>query len=133
MTPVEFIAQLNELRRRVRRVFLVGAGVVVLVDLWIILYVLQLYPLAVQSDDALVAHSIGALACLPALVALLLVVRRTVDKYAPLCRTCGTKALWSKRSEILTTGHCPSCLAAFFTVPPRPQARTSTAPTPPAS
>jgi hypothetical protein len=127
MTPVEFIAQLNELRRRVRRVFLVGGGLVVLVDVAIILYVLQLYPLVAQSDDALVARSIGLAACLLALVALFLVFRRTVDKYAPVCRTCGTKAMWKKRSEILTTGHCPSCLAAFFTVP----ARTSKAAIPP--
>jgi hypothetical protein len=127
MTPVEFIAQLNELRRRIRRVFLVGGALVVLVDVAIILYVLQLYPLAVQTDDALVARSIGLAACLLALVALFLVLRRTVNKYAPVCRTCGTKAMWKKRSEILTTGHCPSCLAAFFTVP----ARTPTAAIPP--
>ena len=133
MTPVEFIAQLNELQRRIRRVCLVGGGMVVLVDLAIILYVLRQYPLAVRSDDALVAHSIGAVACVLALIALLLVVRRTVDKYAPVCRTCGTKALWNKRSEILTTQHCPSCLAAFFTIPARPQAKTSIPSTPLAS
>jgi hypothetical protein len=129
MTPVEFIAQLNELRRRVRRVFLVGGGLVVLVDVAIILYVLQLYPLAVQTDDALVARSIGLAACLAALVALFLVLRRTVNKYAPVCRTCGRKAMWKKRSEILTTGHCPSCLAAFFTVPARTP-RAAIPPTP---
>jgi hypothetical protein len=123
MTPVEFIAQLNELRRRVRRVFFVGAALVVLLDLAIVLYALQLYPLSVRSDDALVAHSIGLVACLPGLLVLLVVLRRTVNKYAPVCRTCGTKAMWKKRSEILTTGHCPSCLAAFFTVPARQPAK----------
>jgi hypothetical protein len=133
MTPVEFIAQLNELRRRVRRVLLVGAGLVVLVDLAIILYVLQLYPLAVRSDEALVAHSIGLVACLPAIVALFLVLRRTINKHAPVCRTCGRKAMWGKRSEILTTGHCPSCLAAFFTVPVRVPKEAEIPPTPLAS
>jgi hypothetical protein len=120
MTPVEFIAQLNELRRRVRLVFLVGGGLVVLVDSAIVLYGLEFYPLAERTEEALVAHSLGLVACLAALVAFVLVLRRTINKHAPVCRTCGKSAMWGKRSEILTTGHCPSCHAAFFTVPARP-------------
>ncbi len=133
MTPVEFIAQLKELRRRVRRLFFVGGGIVLLVDLALLLYLFQLYPLQVHSHDALVAYSIGFAACCPALAAFYLLLRRTVNKYAPVCRTCGTKALWKKRAEIVTTGHCPACHAAFFSVPPRQPVKTSTAPATPAS
>jgi len=119
MTPVEFISQLKELKRRVRLVLVVGGGLVALIDLAIVLYVLEIYPVAEHTDEAIVAHSVGLVACLAALVAFFVVLRRTIDKHAPVCRTCGTKAMWKKRSEILTTGHCPSCHAAFFTVPPR--------------
>ena len=129
MTPVEFIAQLNVLRRRVRLVSIVGGGLVLLIDLAIVLYVLENYPLGERTDEALVAHAVGLLACLAAVVAFFLVLRRTIEKHAPVCRTCGKKAMWAKRSEILTTGHCPSCLAAFFTVPPRTP-RAAIPPTP---
>ena len=125
MTPAEFSAQLNELRRHARPVFFVGGAVVALIDVAIILYVVHLYPLQEHSHEAVIAYSIGFAACWPAIGALYLALRWTVGKYAPVCRTCGTKATWKVRSLILTTGHCPACDAAFFTVPARVQRRAA--------
>src|SRR6266404_4200279 len=96
MTPAEFIAQLNEFRRRYRRLFYVGGVAVLLDDL--------------------------------AIVALYLVRRRTINRYAPVCRTCGAKATWKLRSQILITGHCPRCHAAFFAIPSKLPIGTSVPP-----
>ena len=128
MTPAQFIAQLNELRRRGRPLFFVGAVVVFLIDLAIILYVLRLSPLQAHDRDALAAYSVAFAACWLAIVVLYLALRRTVNKYAPLCRTCGAKATWKVRSQILITGHCPSCHAAFFVTLPNPLIGTSIPP-----
>jgi hypothetical protein len=114
MTHIQFIAQLNELRRRARPLFFVGGVVVLLVDLAIILYVFHLYPLQAHSPDAIAAYWIGFAACWPAIVALYMILRRTINKYAPECRTCGAIATWKVRTQILITGHCPACHAAFF-------------------
>ena len=128
MTPAEFIAQLNEFQRRYRRLFYVGGAAVLLVDLAIIVYVFRLYPLQVGGADALAAYWIGFAACWPAIVALYLVRRRTINRYAPVCRTCGAKATWKLRSQILITGHCPRCHAAFFAIPSKLPIGTSLPP-----
>jgi hypothetical protein len=120
MTPAQFIAQLDELRCRVRPLFFVGGAAVVLADLAIILNVFDLYPLQAHSRDARVAYWIGFAACWPAVVALYLALRSNINKYAPLCRTCGAKATWKVRNQILITGHCPSCQSAFFVPLPKP-------------
>jgi hypothetical protein len=125
MTPVEFIAQLDALRRRVRPMLLVGGVLVLLVDAAIVYYVFQLYPPEARSREPLIADSIALLACCPAIGALYLALRRMIRKYAPACRTCGATATWKLRAEILTTGHCPSCHAAFFSVPPPRRVNTS--------
>jgi hypothetical protein len=115
MTPTQFIAQLNDLRRRRRRLLVFGGVLVFLIDLAIVLYVLRLYPLQAHSPGALVAHWAGFAACWPALVALYMALRKTSNRYAPVCRTCGAEATWKLRSQIVITGHCPACHAAFFT------------------
>jgi hypothetical protein len=121
MTPAQFIAQLNELRRRGRPLFFVGGVAVLLIDLAVILYVLRLYPLHAHSPDALAAYWIGFAACWLPIAALYMALRRTVNRYAPVCRTCCAKATWKLRSQILITGHCPACHAAFFaTLPNNP-------------
>lgn len=114
MTPAQFIDQLNELKRRGRPLFFVGGAAVLLADADIILYVLHLYPLQAHSRDALAAYWIAFAACWLPIAVLYLALRLTVNRYAPVCRTCGAKATWKLRSEILVTGHCPSCHAAFF-------------------
>jgi|GEM_PF-2667757 len=128
MTPAQFIDQLNELKRRGRPLFFVGAAAVLLVDADIILYVLHLYPLQAHSRDALAAYWIAFAACWLPIAALYLALRLTVNRYAPVCRNCGAKATWKLRSEILVTGHCPSCHAAFFATLADPLIGTSTSP-----
>jgi hypothetical protein len=128
MTPTQFIAQLNELRRRGRPLFFVGGVAVFLLDLAIVLYVLDRYPLQAHSREALAAYSIGFAACLSAIVALYLALRRTINRHAPVCRTCGAKATWKVRTQVLITGHCPWCHAAFFAPLPKPQADASMPP-----
>jgi hypothetical protein len=121
MTPAQFSAQLDELRQRGRPIFFVGCVAVLLTDLDIVLYVLDHYPLHAHGVDARTAYWIAFAACWPAIGVLYLALRWTVNRYAPVCRTCGAKATWKVRSQVLVTGHCPSCDAAFF-VPgdPRP-------------
>jgi len=121
MTPAQFIEQLNELKRRGRPLFYVGAAAVLLVDLDIILYVLHLYPLQAHSRDAFTAYWIAFAACWLPIAVLYLALRIIVNRYAPVCRTCGAKATWKLRSEILVTGHCPSCHSAFFVTPADPR------------
>jgi len=128
MTPAQFIDQLNELKRRGRPLFYVGAAAVLLVDLDIIFYALHLYPLQAHSPEAPAAYWIAFAACWLPIAVLYLALRITVNRYAPVCRTCGAKATWKLRSEILVTGHCPSCHAAFFVTLADPMIGSSTLP-----
>jgi len=120
VTPVQFTAQLDELRRRGRPLFYAGGAAALLIDLVILIYVVRLPPLYAHGREALTAYLVALVACVPAIVVLHLALRWTVNRYAPACRTCGAKATWKVRSQVLVTGHCPSCDSAFFTSEPRP-------------
>jgi hypothetical protein len=114
MTPAQFTAQLDELRKRGRPLFFVGCVAVLLTDLDIVQYVLHRYPLQGHRPEAVTAYWVAFAACWPAVVVLYLALRWTIHRYAPVCRTCGAKATWRVRSQILVTGHCPRCDSAFF-------------------
>jgi hypothetical protein len=127
MTPAQFTTQLDELRKHARPLFLVGCIAVLLTDLDIVQYVLHLYPLQAHSPQAVTAYWIAFAACWPGFAVLYLALRWTVNRYAPVCRNCGAKATWKVRSQVLVTGHCPSCDAAFF-LPGDPRSATPRGP-----
>jgi hypothetical protein len=108
-----FIAQLDELKHRMR-IFLwrVGTGVFLL-NFAIIAYVFHRYPPPLHSASGLDWYLVAFALTSITLITFKLLSRRIIARYAPVCPSCGTVAIERERSLILDSGLCPKCGSEF--------------------
>ena len=115
MNETEFIRKLDELKNHSGRL-LIYCIVVILFTLPPFVYVVYLArnhaPISTVLQVGCAAMALWSFC----VWLLLLAFRRNVEKYAPKCPSCGSKATWQNRSQILATGHCPQCHAEFVNI-----------------
>ena len=113
MLRVDFISQLDELKRRLRPVVYGGWALVFLFDLAVICYIFYRFPPRARNLEGLLWYVAGFVITSMTFVALAIVVRRTIARHAPACPGCGSRATWRERPQILSSGRCPKCGTEF--------------------
>jgi hypothetical protein len=113
MMRADFVAQMDNLKRRARLAFYGGGALAILFNVSVVWYVFYRYPPGTPNQAALVWYLAGLSATSVTAVIFFVLIRKLAARHAPVCPGCGARATWRERPEILSSGCCPRCGAEF--------------------
>ena len=109
MFRADFVSQLDLLKRRGRLVVYGGIGVALPFNAFVVFETFRRFPPREHNPEAVPWYLAALVITSIPVLALWIVFRYVVARYAPACPSCHARATWIERDEILSSGRCPKC------------------------